>query len=125
MQRRDLEAFGREKVFERQISSRGSVGRGNASRRWARGRYAIDVRPAHGRGTTPQKVDHVRRSRGQAIKLAGDRFAAARRADAGYRKAWKKRAKTPTCDRSVALVRLAMATIVRADPTVQGGRGPP
>src|SRR5215203_3830086 len=103
MQRRDLEAFGREKVFEAQISSRGSVGR----------------------GTTPQKVDHVRRSRGQAIKLSGDRFAAARRADAGYRKAWKKRAKTPTCDRSVALVRLAMATIVRADPTVQGGRGAP
>src|SRR5215203_1040966 len=37
MQRRDLEAFGREKVFEAQISSRGSVGRGNASRRWGPG----------------------------------------------------------------------------------------
>jgi len=37
MQRRDLEAFGREKIFEGQISSRGCVARGDASRRWGPG----------------------------------------------------------------------------------------
>jgi hypothetical protein len=125
IQRRDLEAFGREKVLEEQISSRGSVARGDASRRWGPGKVR-DRRPSCPRSGNHTSEDRPRQEVTRASdKLAGDRFAAARQADTDNRKARKKRARKPTCDRSAALVRPAKATLVRADPTVKGGRGRP
>jgi hypothetical protein len=41
-------------------------------------RRATDVRPGHGQESTNQKVNHVRRSIGQAAELEGGRFAVAR-----------------------------------------------
>ncbi len=67
IQRRDLEASGCEKIFEEQISSRGSVAWGNVSRRWGPGKVQ-DQHPS-----CPRSGNHMSEGRPrQMVTRASD-----------------------------------------------------